>query len=523
METKRTKMIGWWLVLLLSTGCGVIDLGHNTAGWRENGDDDNEEDPSGIAGGGEEQASGRDAYSLSSVPDFSGLGMSDPSFSTAKAVVGTPPPFSSIESEDIDTYFFGSSLKQKRGPWFPNRAHKKSSETFYEGLAKCELMQKNSDVVAMIDQSTRSLCSLKKAAEDGVFTDKFGNIERQELLFTQEEETKVIRVRIRGGTDVADYGLIRVVGSRDTTHSFDADLLFCSGRPVKPMEVHRIVIDQENTLHYKGKGSFRNRTTLLASRNVDIQAKLQSDEDGNYSFDPSTPRSMQIAEHLKGTMIAPHRRQSIDQSLHLMVVLSAAEEEMMARLENREADDTRFNIKHYSLFDIAGGTFEDLAFMSGAAAISFSVADRDGNVLLEPMDEDGEPMTPVIGTEYRRTAYPRYVTVDDTDLVDIALDAAEHFSDAYPSQLADDLVFDYAEPEEVDDDDDFSDRIGCNEEITHDVIFDMSDPRNEEAVAACAFDDWPENICAAAWEKMDVDMVPRRREPRTTPTTNTNG
>ncbi|MBI4126802.1 MAG: hypothetical protein HY465_04835 [Deltaproteobacteria bacterium] len=507
MKMKLAEIMGWLAVLVLFTGCGAIDLNHDAAGWS----DDDSDDSSGITDGREELASGRDAYSLSSIPDFTDLAAIDPSLSHTKAIVGTPPAFSSITEDDIDTYFFGNLLQQRRSRYrFSNHRNEDQSEAFYNALAKCELMQKNIWAASTLDQTTQPLCYMKKASHDGVFTDRAGAlIQDQEQLFEQEESTKVIRVRIKGRSSEeapGNYGLVRIKGSRDTDKLFEADILFCDGRPLEAIGAHHIAIASDGAFLYQGSGHHRSGT-LHAERQVNIGAQLTTDARGETTFDSSIPKTMRLAERIRGSMLSQRERMTIDQESNLLLVLSATDEEMMLRMENRGVRGERFEAKLYSLFDVMGSNFEDLAFREGAAALAFTAYDRDGDVAWEPVDAQGDAFQPIIGTEYRHSATPRYVTVDDSDLIDIASDAADHFSNEYTSQLIGELAFDYSGADETDLDDDLSDRIGCNEEITHDVVFDMGDTENQRAVASCAFDNWPENICAAAWKDIDLDVT----------------
>lgn len=403
-------------------------------------------------------------WSLSSLPHFNTVMSAETNSLTSKAVSSTALSFAALKTSDIRKYFFADMLDEGLA----------DDELFSEAIAKCDVMDKNARAFATLETATSSLCWLQDAPEKGVFIDHLENLADQTKLFTQEEETKLIKIDMDNRT----FGLVQVKGSDESSNLYDATIVMCKSNTQQASGFHHILITSQGDVTYAGRTS---------SQDISLHANIEADEWGTYRFSHSKAKTIIIKE-------------STPSNVHNMqFVLSETQEELFVSAEKDLGSAGLLSTKLYSLFDYEGKKTADAHLVDGGAALSLTLEDESGEILLQK--------NPVVGVEYSSSATPRYASEYMSDLFELAEVASSSLTNEVSSSLDPSVSFDYGFIDLPENDIEsvlHAQGISCSDDPDYHVTFDTQHPVNRSVTDACDPTVKYRNICDAAWDKVEA-------------------
>jgi len=456
--------------------------------------------------------------SLSAVPDLSGIvdnsSASSSSFLRRLAVVGTPPAYSSITSDDIGTYFFGTLLDddiptdpQLRGEFYHD---------FFNGMSKCQLMASSARAFAMIEESSTTMCYMKNVAASAELSFTRGDASQQATALTTGEEDKTLKLTISGMHDGEGEGedqnasqtvIIKTVGSNNTTNTYEAYVFMCKGEGNTPTEYNKIVVDANGVLSYVSSHNDSGHGGTFSSQ-VSVSGELESDGSGGYQFKANTAKNMSAVDSFSGTFSFGDQSFTVDDTFNANLAISSTQVELMMLMKHNQNNGYFLN-KVYSLTNYTGSNLHDVKFPSGAMAQSMGEYDTNNQLLWQPTDFEGNPIVPVTGAEYQESASPRYQNESSSDNYTTALTASGSFDATLNSNISSGTSFNYATVRTPENDVETiaaAQGVSCDMTADIEASMDFTAPANQAIGTLCE----PEvnrgdsdRICENAWNKIN--------------------
>ncbi len=378
--------------------------------------------------------------SLSAIPDVGTLlvAASDDSGlrlqSSADAVVGTPPAFSSINGDNIEEYLISdintlvTNLVSAAGSndWDQFDIYMQS---FRDGQNKCYIMQDAARQISELSSASTSSCYMKRIdAEDGDRLVEYvsGEEVAQGQFFAPSSETVYRALQLKNQPDARDGNetiIFEIQGTSVESGIYQVSLNFCSeDNELRNKEIIHVDNNQglltitnknNGTEEYEGE-SFSHAFDLVLS------AGLLTADDGTISFDPSSSRKMDI----KGSFSSSGSSDTFNGSI--TVSDSKLTTKFITKGSHTWDDNTyKFSESGVSIVRYTGNTMKDVAIYEGTGKRKGTFTDPNQS---EPFTHSGS-----ITFEYNENESPKYATAETTDL-STALDEIDMDTDELLSQ-----------------------------------------------------------------------------------------
>ncbi|SMF52058.1 hypothetical protein [Pseudobacteriovorax antillogorgiicola] len=378
--------------------------------------------------------------SLNSIPDVSTLLVNTSSSlalqGSADAVVGTPPAFSTISGDNLETYLIDNidtlvtniTTAASGNDWTSFDTY---MQNFRDGQAKCYVMQDAARQITELSEASTSSCYMRRVdAETGdrLISYVSGDEVDQGAYFTPGAETAYRQLNLTGGGPGLQGGeekiIFEIQGTDVEANVYQVSLNFCdtTTNTLRSTEVIRVDNTQGLLTVTSNRGGTDNYggEEITYAHNIALSAALLQESDGTITFDPDAARTMTI--------------QSSDSSDSFSFTsngsLSVQDGNVTAKFRYKgnstfQNQTFSFDEKSAAIVSYTGNNMSDIAIYEGAGS-------RQGT-FTDPNQSDPFSFEDDIIFEYNENESPRYATATETDL-STALEAIDFSTDSILSQ-----------------------------------------------------------------------------------------
>ena len=364
--------------------------------------------------------------SLTLVPDTDTMVASNSS-TTSLLTTGTPPFVKDITPDNMATYFTGnvttllSQIEAARSSrnW---DSVKTLVQTFYEGNAKCQVIEQTSRILTKLRGETSDLCMLKGLGkETGLFTVRSGTAIEEGMFFTPVEKDVVRKF------DTGDRShVFQIQGTSTEANVYQLTMTSCLNTTA--LRAFRVRVDNAaRTLKITVAAKANDRGVTTNQASFELTGGIKKDGD---SYVADTAVAREVTASGKGSFTNGGNTNSFAENGKLTISGDVMTAITMTRNTGGSSANPFNNLMRNAISVQFNGTgINDLVVYQGAGKNrSVMTGTHNGNSI-------SQDRTQSIGFDFNNTVSPQYTTVSTGTYVDNV--AAVNFAtDSILSQTA---------------------------------------------------------------------------------------